>query len=226
MAGRLKLRPAVWEADPTSNKIAKTGRVFSYRILFVRHGETAWNAENRLQGQHDIPLNPRGRAQASAVGRVLRARIPHDLTKLDRARAFVASPLSRARETMELMRAAMDLVPKSYRLDPALMELTFGDWEGHTWSEVAARDPKGVRGRFADKWNYVPPNGESYAMLAERIKSWLAALSSDVVVVSHGGVARALMRLLAGEPEAKAADEPVVQGRALLFDRDGWRYCE
>ncbi len=198
--------------------------MFSYRILFVRHGETAWNTENRLQGQQDIPLNPRGREQASAVGRMLRASIPHELEKLDRAGAFVASPLSRARETMERLRAAMAFAPEIYRLDPVLMELTFGDWEGHTWSEVAARDSKGVRARFVDKWNYVPPNGESYAMLVERLEPWLASLASDVFVVSHGGVARALMRLLGREAETKAADEPVVQGRALLFDRHGWRY--
>ena len=125
--------------NPRSSPTIAIWRVFSYRILFVRHGETAWNTENRLQGQHDIPLNPRGREQASAVGRMLRASIPHELEKLDRAGAFVASPLSRARETMERLRAAMAFAPEIYRLDPVLMELTFGDWEGHTWSEVAAR---------------------------------------------------------------------------------------
>ena len=61
-------------------------------------------------------------------------------------------------------------------------------------------------------------------MLAERLEPWLASLASDVFVVSHGGVARALMRLLGREAETKAVDEPVVQGRALLFDRYGWRY--
>ena len=67
---------------------------------------------------------------------------------------------------MELARDAMGLAPARYRLDPALKELTFGDWEGLTWPEVRARDPKGVAARHADKWDFVPPEGESYAMLA------------------------------------------------------------
>lgn len=200
--------------------------MFTHRILFVRHGETSWNAENRLQGQRDIPLNPRGREQAAAVGRILHARVPDELEQLDRRGAFIASPLSRARETMERMRRAMSLDPASYRCDPALMELTFGDWEGHTWSEVAARDPKGVKARFADKWNFVPPHGESYAMLAVRLGPWLAALESDAIVVSHGGVARALMTVLSHEPKPLAAEEPIVQGRAIVFDSNGWRYFE
>ena len=199
-------------------------RALSHRIFFVRHGETAWNAENRLQGQRDIPLNPRGREQASAIGRTLGARMPEEILRLDRARRFVASPLGRARETMELMRAAMGLPPAAYALDPVLMELTFGEWEGHTWSELAARDGRGIRARFADKWNYVPPDGESYAMLAGRLAPWVASLESDVLVVSHGGVARALMAMVAGEAEKMAVEEPVAQGRALVFDAEGWRY--
>jgi broad specificity phosphatase PhoE len=206
--------------------MAEAQMPFLHRILFVRHGETAWNAENRLQGQRDIPLNPRGREQASAVGRILRARIPDELRRLDREGAFVASPLSRARETMERMRMAMGLEPAAYRLDPTLIELTFGEWEGQTWSEVAARDPKGVRARLADKWNYAPPGGESYARLAVRLEPWIAALDSDVVVVSHGGVARVLMTILADDPRSAAAEEPIVQGRALVFVSNGWRHFE
>ena len=89
---------------------------------------------------------------------------------------FFASPLERARETMELVRAAMDLPPEPYRLDEALMEITFGEWEGLTWPEVRARDPEGVTARRADKWGFVPPGGESYAMLVERLRPWLASL--------------------------------------------------
>src|SRR5579871_4261566 len=100
----------------------RSGVTFPHRILFVRHGETSWNVEGRLQGQHDIPLNPRGREQARAVGRSLRARIGAELDRLEASDAFVASPLSRARQTMELMRAAMGLDPVRYRTDPVLME--------------------------------------------------------------------------------------------------------
>ena len=194
---------------------------FSHRLIFVRHGETPYNAENRLQGQRDIPLGQKGRDQASAVGRTLRARIGPQIDRLEAEEAFVASPLLRTRETMELARDAMALKPLRYRLDPQLKELTFGDWEGLTWPEVRARDPKGAAARHLDKWNFVPPNGESYAMLATRIRAWLDTQTADAFIVSHGGVARALMTLVAGVPGAAAADAPVVQGRALVFENGG-----
>ena len=112
---------------------------FPYRLIFLRHGETAYNAENRLQGQRDIPLNARGREQARSVGRTLAARIGAEIEQLEAAGAFIASPLVRARQTMEIARQAMGLPPGAYRLDAALKELSFGDWEGLTWPEVEAR---------------------------------------------------------------------------------------
>jgi broad specificity phosphatase PhoE len=98
----------------------------------VRHGETDWNAEARLQGQRDVPLNSFGRVQAEEAGARLRGLVPN-YEGLD----YVASPLGRARGTMELMRAAIFLPPESYRIDDRLKELSFGSWEGLTWKEVA-----------------------------------------------------------------------------------------
>jgi probable phosphoglycerate mutase len=197
---------------------------FPFRLIVLRHGETSYSAENRLQGQRDVPLNARGRDQASAIGRTLNAGLSAEIDRLEAARSFVASPLTRARETMELIRAAMGLPPERYRLDPALVELSFGAWEGLTWTEVKTRDPKGVRARNADKWDFAPPGGESYAMLAERLRPWLASLTADAFVVSHGGVVRALMTLLAGVPAEVAAEAPIVQGRAIVFENGqyGW----
>ncbi|HME83984.1 MAG TPA: histidine phosphatase family protein [Roseiarcus sp.] len=197
---------------------------FPFRLIFVRHGETSYNSENRLQGQRDIPLNPHGRDQASAIGKTLRARLGEEIDQLEAAGAFVASPLKRARETMELARAAMGLPPKRYRLDPALKELSFGEWEGLTWAEVKARAPKLVMARRADKWRFVPPGGESYAMLAERLKPWLASLAGDAFIVAHGGVARAFMTLIAGVPPEIAAEAPIAQGRAIVFDKGGYQW--
>jgi broad specificity phosphatase PhoE len=192
---------------------------FPHRLIFVRHGETPYNAESRLQGQRDIPLAARGRDQASAVGRALRAHIGVELDRLEAAEAYVASPLARARETMELARGAMGLPPRRFRLDARLMEVAFGDWEGLTWPEVQARDPRGVKARRADRWGAIPPNGESYAMLAERLRAFLASLAGDAFIVSHGGVARALMTLIADVPGGVAAELPIVQGRAIAFDQ-------
>ena len=193
----------------------------SYRILFVRHGETDYNAEGRLQGQRDIPLNSRGRAQASAIGRALRMAMPEAIAALEAASAFAASPLVRTRQTMELARTALGLAPQRYALEPALKELTFGEWEGLTWPQVAKRDPAGARAREADKWNFAPPGGESYAMLAERLQPWLDSLQADCFVVSHGGVARALMTLIAGVSPSAAENADIWQGKAILFEGGG-----
>jgi probable phosphoglycerate mutase len=198
--------------------------LFSYRIVFVRHGETDYNADGRLQGQRDIPLNGRGVAQASAIGRWLGKAMAATVAEFEAANAFVASPLGRTRQTMELVRAALGLPVERYALEPALRELTFGEWEGLTWPEVAARDPAGARAREADKWNFCPPGGESYAMLAERLWPWLDGLDGDRFVVSHGGVARALMSLIGGVAPASAENAAIWQGRAIVFDKGRFKW--
>jgi probable phosphoglycerate mutase len=192
--------------------------LFAHRLIFLRHGETAYNAENRLQGQLDAPLNARGLEQARSIGRTLVARIGTEIEQLEAVGAFIASPLVRARETMEIARDAVGLTPGRYRLDAALKEISFGAWEGLNWPEIEARDPKGVIARRKDKWSFTPPGGESYATLVERLRPWLNGLSGDALVVAHGGVARGLMALIAGLAPAKAADAPVTQGRALCFE--------
>ena len=187
----------------------------------MRHGETDYNANGRLQGQRDIPLNGRGRAQASAIGRALRKAMPDAIAALEAAEAFIASPLIRTRETMELARAALGLPPQRYALEPALKELTFGEWEGLTWPQVWKRDPAGAQAREDDKWNFAPPDGESYAMLAARLQPWLETRRDDCFVVSHGGVARALMTLIAGVSPSAAENADIWQGKAILFEGGG-----
>lgn len=197
---------------------------FPHRLYFVRHGETAYNAENRLQGQLDTPLNARGRGQARAIGGTLRSLLGREIDRLDEAEAFFASPLERARETTEIARDAMGLAPGRYRLEPVLKELSFGVWEGLTWSEIEVRDAKGLRARREDRWAFTPEGGESYAMLADRLRPWLDGLSEHAFVISHGGVARVLMALIAGVPPANAVVAPIIQGRAIVFENGGCRW--
>ncbi len=197
--------------------------MLSHRLIFIRHGETDWNAEARLQGQLDIPLNARGLAQASEAGkRALKILGPDGVR--DSALRYVASPLDRTRHTMRLARSAMGLDPESFETDPRLMELTFGEWEGLTWPEVQARSPHSANWREGDKWNFVPPGGESYAMLEERLRPWLETLSSDSLVVSHGGVARVLMAMIAGLPPERAALSDIWQGRVLVFQENRFNW--
>ena len=183
-------------------------------IYFVRHGQTDWNAEWRLQGQLDIPLNDKGRAQAKRNGQTLSGLLP-DPAALD----FVASPLARTRETMELMRGALGLEPDAYRTDARLMEINFGDWQGHTWDELRAKTPDTVSARFADPWNAVAPGpgGESYAMLSARALAWLDGVERDTVVASHGGINRCLRGALEGLAEDEIPHLKVPQDKVLVI---------
>ncbi len=186
------------------------------RFFFVRHGETDWNREGRLQGQRDLPLNARGKDQAVAVGHGLR-RVTEARNLDPRTLDYVASPLGRARGTMELLRAALGLEPHPYRVDERLRELRFGTWEGRTWSEIAAADPARVEARKRDKWGTVAPGGESYAQLVDRVRPWLETMMPDSVVVAHGGVARAILTLTTDLDPASAPRVQIRQGRVLVI---------
>ncbi len=189
-------------------------------IYFIRHGETDWNVEGRLQGQRDIPLNDLGRVQAEESGRRLRSLVAR-YEDLD----YVASPMSRTRETMERLREAIGLHPSAYRLDDRLVELTFGTWEGLTWKDVRKQEPVAAAARERDKWGYVPPEGESYAMLAERVRPILGDLTRDTVMVSHGGVARAFLAAACGVSTRHAASIDIWQGKVLVIENRKHRWA-
>jgi broad specificity phosphatase PhoE len=193
-------------------------------LYYVRHGQTDWNLEGRLQGQHDIPLNKTGRSQAIHCGGILR-----DLFACERrAREdfdYQASPLMRARITMELMRGELGIDPRAYRTDARLMEMSFGRWEGFTYPELRTREGPALAAREHDKWNFTLPGGESYAQLMTRVRAWHESIARDTVVSAHGGVARALIAALdLAEPEDAAADN-IGQGVVYVFrDRRLERY--
>jgi broad specificity phosphatase PhoE len=197
-------------------------RVSRPPLYFVRHGETDWNAEGRLQGQRDTPLNATGRAQAEAVGRRLEGLIGNAGSTL----AFVSSPLSRTRATMEGLRAVLGLDPAAYALDPRLAEIGFGAWEGLTWKDVRAADPKRYAERERDRWAYRPPGegAESYAMLLDRVRPVLDGLAGPTVMVAHGGVARAVLVATGFATPAEAPHLDVWQGRVLVIDAAGRRW--
>jgi broad specificity phosphatase PhoE len=189
-------------------------------IYYVRHGLTDWNAQHRLQGRHDVPLNREGRAQAVACGDILQ-----DLLLCDGRRAeelgFVSSPLVRARETMELLRATLGLERNGYAVDQRLAEIAFGDWEGLTYDDVLARDKDVVARRESNKWGFLPPGGESYAQLTVRIRAWHETLDRDTVVAAHGGTARALVAHLAIAPPEDAVHYSIDQGVVYVFAAGG-----
>jgi broad specificity phosphatase PhoE len=185
-------------------------------IYYIRHGETAWNAAGRLQGAQDTALNDLGRAQVVQSGHILSdllARDGRDKSELP----YVASPLLRARTTMERMRGALELPPEHYTTDDRLREIGYGKWEGFTLAEMEAADPAFFARRLADKWRVAPEGGETYEAVQQRMSEWYGQVNTDTVVVAHGGTARALMVALSFETPESAADLPIAQGAVYVF---------
>lgn len=176
-------------------------------IYFVRHGQTDWNAQARFQGQRDVPLNDTGRAQAARNGAAL-ARVIGDPEAFE----FVASPLSRASETMEIIRRALALDTGAYRTDPRLREIHVGAHEGWLTRDVSTQ-------RAGDPWHFRHPGegGESYAMLSARVLDWLAGVKHDTVVSAHGGVMRCLRRHVEGLDPEEVFTSPVPQDKVMVI---------
>ena len=168
------------------------------KILLARHGETAWNAEGRYQGQEDIPLSAVGEAQASALGARLRD------VRIDRA---VASPLARAARTAELAlgeaRAAL------LRTDEGLKEIAHGTWEGLLAGEIRERDPDRLLAWRDTPHEVLMPGGESLQHVLDR--AWPAferacdGLDADgtLLVVAHDAVNRVILCKVLGLPLAR-----------------------
>jgi probable phosphoglycerate mutase len=190
------------------------------KLYFVRHGETDWNRAQRYQGQRDIPLNATGRSQALSNGRVLAGALGEEARTLD----FVASPLKRARETMELMRQQLGLPVHDYRLDERLREIHYGHWEGELWHELPTADPTGFAAREADRWGWRPTGGESYRDLSERVAPWLSDIERDTVVAAHGGVMRVLRGLNLGLNPAEMFQLDVPQDKVLVIEAGRTRW--
>jgi probable phosphoglycerate mutase len=192
-------------------------------IYLLRHGETIWNVERRLQGRKDSPLTLRGLSQARAVGGLLR-----DLIDDPSAFTVVASPLARTWQTAVIVSQLLGLDCSAIRFEPRLQEHHFGLWEGLTWQEIEARFPDLWERRCANKWTFEAPGGESYAKVAARVRGWLDEQSGDarLIVVGHGLAGRVLRGLYAGLPRAEVMEmlEPqgsfyrLVEGTVAAFE--------
>lgn len=182
-------------------------------IYFLRHGQTDYNAARRIQGSIDVPLNAHGRLQARRNGGVL-SELIREASQFD----FVSSPLLRARQTMEAVRAEMGREPEGYRVDCRLQEIGFGVWGGMTMAEIAARDPENHARRQADPWNFIPPEGECFRELNARVLSWLSSVAADTVVVAHGGVSRCLRGHYLKLPPQEIVQLDVPQDKVLMIE--------
>ncbi len=176
-------------------------------IYLVRHGETAWNREGRMQGQLDSRLTARGAAQARRIGQTLRALIDQG-----DGYSMVASPLGRARRSASIICDVLGRDAGAFATDDRLKEIGWGEWEGLTHDEIEARHPGELARRRRDLWCYAPRGGESYEAVAARVKDWLDEIAPGqrLIVVAHGTMGRVLRGLYANLPipELVALERP------------------
>lgn len=176
-------------------------------VILMRHGETAWNHESRLQGWAPVSLNDRGREQAAAAGEYL----DRDDSTLDfDPDRVIASDLARTRETATAVQSVLDI---SVRFDSAWRERDLGVYQGLPLTTVTERFPAfGLGEDAADAADQVPDSGESLAQVEDRVVAgWedlLAASDPDesVLVVTHGGP----IRLLLGHIEDRSIAESML----------------
>lgn len=179
-------------------------------VTLLRHGSTAWNEQGRMQGRRDVPLSERGRAQ------VLAWRMPADEHHASAGHhaapaAWVSSPLRRAVETAEILSG------ETPRVDEALTEMDWGDWEGFTLDELRSRYGIEFARNEAAGLDFRPPGGESPRDVVRRVQRWLAAVGADhqpVVAVTHKGVLRAILAVatgwdMSGKPGIRLRDDAV-----------------
>ncbi len=160
-------------------------------IYFVRHGQTKFNLEKRLQGWRDSPLSDHGIEQAKQVANAV--------SQLDAVQGF-ASPLGRAQQTAEIIGEKV-----SFSFEPLddLREVSFGDFEGNTLPELDVKFPGEWEKRQNAKWTYCPPGGEANQDAVERGKRAVERFSKEaengpVIVVAHFAINRIVFSLLAG----------------------------
>ena len=186
-------------------------------LIVIRHGETAWNREKRMQGTTDTPLSDVGRAQAQALGRRLAG---HDFG------ALYSSDLSRARDTA---RAIAEHTGRRTVEDPRLQERRFGIFEGLTAEEIVSRYPD-EHARFASRDpDYEVPGGESARSFTQRCLGCLAEIAGrhrgeELVVVTHGLVLDSLYRAAHGLDHGERRPVPLINASLNLFSYGAaWR---
>lgn len=147
-------------------------------LVLLRHSATDWNAAGRLQGRADIGLSDAGRAACTGCA----------VPAAYRDRPWYASPLRRAQETAALL----GLKP---RVEPALIEMDWGGYEGHTLAELRARHGAAFAANEDRGLDLQPPDGESPRQVQQRLLPWLRNLPGDAGAVTHKGVIRAVLAL-------------------------------
>jgi len=158
-------------------------------LYVIRHGETVWNRERRIQGSLDSPLTWRGCEQARLLGECLaREQLAREQLR------FVVSPLARTVQTAAIIGDVLGVGFHRWERQWALRELAWGEWEGLRYEDIKARMPGVLAERERDRWQHRPPGGETYVEAFQRAGECLASIpeNATAVMVSHGGFGRLL----------------------------------
>jgi len=177
-------------------------------IALIRHAPTAWNDEGRIQGHTDVSLSPRGRALAGEWS------LPPELAGF----AWVASPLTRTRETAALLGAG------ECPTDPRLMEADWGDWEGRVLADLRSELGEELARNEARGLDLEPPGGERPRDVRDRFAAWAAETAgagAATVAVTHNGVIRAAYSLATGWDMKAKMPVTLGWGVAHLYEADG-----
>jgi len=202
------------------------------QLYLLRHGETDWNVQKRLQGRTDTQLNDNGRAQAKRHGIQLGTELAKlfqnsPLNTLDLKSElndwyFVSSPLKRCLETMEILLASLDLPNQTYDVSEQLLEISFGEWEGKSWDELRVAVPDLVQARFDNPWDICGPQGETYTELKSRVLNWYKSLPAKTIAVTHSGPSRIVRDLVSPVKRDKILSLTSPQDRFLAITQKGY----
>ena len=151
-------------------------------VAMLRHADTAWSAEGRIQGRSDVPLSDSARAQLRN----------YRLPALCKDMRVVTSPLARCIETAALLGA-----PRAER-EPRLAEMSWGAWEGRRLADLREELGEDMRENEARGWDFRPAGGESPRDVLARVRPWLKELDRGTVAISHRGVIRAVFAAASG----------------------------
>lgn len=187
-------------------------------IYLVRHGQTEFNAAGRWQGQVDSPLTSLGICQAAAVGGTLRGVINSDDV------ALFSSPLGRAYDTAKIIAEKLG-IPNEIQLDPRLMEIGMGSWDGLTDYEIEQEWPNARDGLERHEWFFHSPDGETFEDMSARVQEALTTVKEHnaqiKIIVSHGVTGRIIRSIYANIPKDKALKLDVPQDAIFRLSGSG-----